>query len=202
MQQNLRRILARANDGPADRQQHHSGADVECEPHRVRNGLTHVTHSSARQNPRQHARYNRTHADEEALNGIPGGPLPRAELIAHQRPERLHGNIDGAIEQPQQRPGKPQCWRARHENQRGRGQDGSDEKIRPAPAQARPRAVGHVADDRLHQQSTQWRGNPQQRHLVQAGTEGLENAADIGILQTKGELHAEEAEAHVPDLPE
>src|SRR5690606_12563321 len=32
--------------------------------------------------------------------------------------------------------------------------------------------------------------------------EGLEDPADVGVLQREAELDAEEAEAHVPDLPE
>jgi hypothetical protein len=37
---------------------------------------------------------------------------------------------------------------------------------------------------------------------VHARAQRLEDAADIGVLQREAELDAEEAEAHVPDLPE
>ena len=39
-------------------------------------------------------------------------------------------------------------------------------------------------------------------HLLHVGAQRLENAAHIGILQREAELNPQEAETHVPDLPE
>src|SRR5690606_26935877 len=37
---------------------------------------------------------------------------------------------------------------------------------------------------------------------LHVGAQGLEDAADVGVLQREAELDPEEPEAHVPDLPE
>src|SRR5690242_13954931 len=59
-----------------------------------------------------------------------------------------------------------------------------------------------MADDRLHDQAGQRRGDPQHRDLFHRGAERLEDAADVGGLQREAELDAEKSETHVPDLPE
>ena len=75
-------------------------------------------------------------------------------------------------------------------------------KVRPAAPEPIPGAVGIVANDGLHDQPGQRRGDPQARDLVHLRAQGLEDAADVGVLQRESELDAEEPEAHVPDLPE
>jgi hypothetical protein len=65
-----------------------------------------------------------------------------------------------------------------------------------------PGVVAQVADDGLHQQAGDRRGQPEQGKIVGIGAQRGENAADVGVLQRETELNAEEAEAHVPQLPE
>ena len=91
---------------------------------------------------------------------------------------------------------------SRHEEQRHRGQHGARQEIRPAPPEPVPGAIGHVADDGLHQQAGERRRDPQARDLIDLGAERLEDPADVGVLQREAELDAEESETHVPDLPE
>jgi hypothetical protein len=59
-----------------------------------------------------------------------------------------------------------------------------------------------VPDQRLDDQSRQRRGDPQRGDRIHARTEGLEDPADVGVLQREPELDAEEPETHVPELPE
>src|SRR5690606_15309751 len=63
-------------------------------------------------------------------------------------------------------------------------------------------AVGQVADDRLHEQPGEGGGDPQQRELVHLRAEGLEDPADVRVLQCEAELDAQAPEAHVPDVTE
>ena len=55
-----------------------------------------------------------------------------------------------------------------------------------------------MADDRLYEQAGQRRRDPQQRQIVQALAQRLEDAAHIRVLQREADLDAEEAEADVP----
>src|SRR5450631_368492 len=59
-----------------------------------------------------------------------------------------------------------------------------------------------MPDDRLHDQSSQGRGQPKNRYLVGACPQVFVDGAHIGHLQSPAELDAQKAEAHVPDLPE
>src|SRR5690606_26221475 len=109
---------------------------------------------------------------------------------------------DRRVEGPQHARGDPQRRRVRHEEQCDRRQHRADQEVRAATAQRGPGAVGQVADHRLHQQAGHGCGDPQPGDLVHVRTQGLEDAADVGVLQGESELDAQEAEAHVPDLPE
>ena len=44
-------------------------------------------------------------------------------------------------------------------------------------------------------------GHPQDGYVIHPCTQGLEDTADIGILQSKPKLDAQKPEAHIPDLP-
>ena len=59
-----------------------------------------------------------------------------------------------------------------------------------------------VADDRLDQEPGHRRRDPQDRDVLDLGAQRLEDPAHVGVLQREADLDAEEAEAHVPDLPE
>src|SRR5690606_16734996 len=82
------------------------------------------------------------------------------------------------------------------------GEDRAGQEIRPATAEPVPGAVGVVADDRLHDQPGERCDHPQDRDVVHLGAERLEDPADVGVLPCEAELDAQEAETHVPDLPE
>ena len=56
-----------------------------------------------------------------------------------------------------------------------------------------------MPDDRLDKQPGQGGRNPQDGEIVDLGTEGLKDPADIAVLEGKADLDAEEAHAHVPD---
>ena len=62
--------------------------------------------------------------------------------------------------------------------------------------------IAHVANDRLHDEAGQGRGQPQYRDLIGARAQIFVNGAHVRHLQAPAELDAEEAETHVPDLPE
>jgi hypothetical protein len=65
-----------------------------------------------------------------------------------------------------------------------------------------PGAIGQIADDRLHQQAGQGRGNPQQWQGILFGTQRLENPGHEAALQSEPKLDTQKAERHVPYLPE
>jgi len=154
------------------------------------------------QDPRQHAGHHRADTDEEALHGVAGRALRRRHLVADEGTERLHRNIDRGIEQPQHAGGDPQRRHVGEQEQRQRREHCAHEEVRATAPQAGPGAIGQVAHDRLHQQSGQRRGDPQQRNRLHVRAQRLEDAADVGVLQRKAELDAKEAETHVPYLPE
>ena len=199
-----RRVLAAAQHGPAHRQQQHRAAEVERVAHRVRHlpGPGGVVHAARGQQERQRTGHHRTDADEEALHRVAARALADRQLVADEGPERLHRDVDRGVQHPQRAGGDPQHRRVGHHEQRQRRQHGTDQEVRPAPAQRRPGAVGQVAHDRLDDQPGQRGGDPQQRDLVHLRAEGLEDPADVRVLQCEAELDAQEPEAHVPDLPE
>ena len=75
-------------------------------------------------------------------------------------------------------------------------------KYGPAAAEPTPRSVAQRTDDRLHEQAGHRGGEPEQRHLVGTGAEPLVDGRHVGELQPPAELDAEEAVAHVEQLPE
>src|SRR5262249_3976730 len=88
----------------------------------------------------------------------------------------------------------------RHE--RSRGKQGADQKVGATPSEPVPGMVAHVTDGGLDEQPRQRCGEPENRNLVRLGAEVLVDGAHVGHLQSPAELDAQEAEAHVPDLPE
>src|SRR5579859_1357967 len=59
-----------------------------------------------------------------------------------------------------------------------------------------------MADDGLHDESGERCGEPEDRNLVGTRAKIFIDGAHVGHLQSPAELNAEEAETHVPDLPE
>jgi hypothetical protein len=75
-------------------------------------------------------------------------------------------------------------------------------ELRIAPAQETPGAVAGQADDRLHQQSRQRRGQPQNRDLIGPRAQVFVDGAHVCHLQSPTELDTEKAETQIPNLPE
>nr|GEU28481.1 hypothetical protein [Tanacetum cinerariifolium] len=192
--------------GPQHGAQVDRAACVERVAHGIGNGAGHrlVGHAQVvGKNGRQQRGDHRAPADEESLHGEAGRLLRRTQLVADKRAERLHRDIDRAIEHPQHRHGHPQRRRIGHQEQGQRREHGAQEEERPAAAPGGvPGVIAQVADHRLHQQAGNGRGQPVQRQIVGIGAQGGENAAGVGVLQGKTELDAKEAKAHVPQLPE
>ncbi|TWG90757.1 hypothetical protein L599_000300000710 [Luteimonas sp. J16] len=202
--QHLRRVLARGHDRPQHRQQQHRAAGVERPAHRVGHlaGRRGIGHAPLRQQPRQQAGDHRPDPDEEALHRVAGRTLARGQLVADEGAERFHRHVQRGVEDPQHAGGDPQLRRVRHREQRQGREDRAPQEVRPTATQSGPGAVGEVADHRLHQQAGQRGGNPKARHLLHLGAQGLEDPADVRVLQREPELDPQEPEAHVPDLPE
>jgi hypothetical protein len=59
-----------------------------------------------------------------------------------------------------------------------------------------------MTNDRLNDHSRKGGSDPKQGKMSHIGTEGLEDAAYIGILQSEAELNTKKTESHVPDIPE
>jgi len=154
--------------------------------------------------PRQRACHHRADADEEALHRIADGALAIGQVVADKGAERLHGDVERGVHDPQHAGRDPQHGRIGHDEQREARQQRADEEIGPAAAEAAPEThpglVGQVADDRLHDQPRHRRGDPQDGEFIDLGTQRLEDPADIAVLQVEPDLDPEKAEAHVPDL--
>ncbi len=141
-------------------------------------------------------------ADEEALHGEAAGALASGEHVGDEGAEGFHADVDRGVENPQQAGGHPERGGIGHEQEREGAENGADEEVRPAAAERAPGAVAHVADDGLDDEAGERRGEPEHGNLVRARAEVLVDGTHVGHLQTPAELDAEEAEAHVPDLPE
>ena len=152
--------------------------------------------------PGQGGSHDRADTDKETLHRETQGALIFRQVIADERPERLHRDIDARIHDPQHAGRHPQVGRVRHHEKRQGCQDGAEQEKRPPAAQAIPGAVAHVSDDRLHDQAGDRGRNPQDGQILDFRTQRLEDPADVGILQGEAKLDAEESKTHVPDLPE
>src|SRR5262249_26960754 len=114
----------------------------------------------------------------------------------------LHADVDGRVHDPEQPRRHPQRRDVGHCHERSRGEQRADQKVGATPAQAVPCVVAHVTDDGLDHQPRQRCREPENRNLVRLCAEVLVDGAHVRHLQSPAELDAQEAEAHVPDLPE
>jgi hypothetical protein len=191
---------------PHHRQQEYQAPDVERVAHGVGDHAVdrHVADAKiVGENSRQQRGDHRAAANEEGLHRVAGRLLARVELVADEGAERLHRHINRGVHHPQHRDGHPQRRGIRHQEQRERREHGAGKEERAAAAPGRmPGVVAQVADDRLHQQAGDRRGEPEQRQVVRLGAERREDPAGVRVLQRKAELDAEEAKTHVPQLPE
>ncbi|XWK65422.1 hypothetical protein RBB80_17055 [Tunturiibacter gelidiferens] len=141
-------------------------------------------------------------ADEEALHGEAASALAFGKDVCDEGTKWLHADVDGGIEDPEHAGGHPEAGAVGHEEEHEGAEDGSDEKVGAAAAEWAPGVVAGVADDGLDEQAGEWGGEPQDGDLIGAGSEVLVDGTHVGHLEAPSELNAEEAEAHIPDLPE
>ena len=76
------------------------------------------------------------------------------------------------------------------------------QEIATSTAKAIAGLIAHIANNRLDQQVGDGNGNLEDRNFLNGPTSDLKGAADIGVLQGKSELDAEEAKTEIPYLPE
>ena len=154
-----------------------------------------------RHHPRQGRRHHRPQPDEQTLHAVALRVLLIRQHVRHQRPQRLHGDIDRSIENPQQTRRHPERRGIRHQHQREGSQQSPVKQKRTPPSQPAPRVIAHVADDRLHQQSRQRRRQPKHGNLVRFGPQIFVDGAHVRHLQAEAKLDPQKPETHVPNLP-
>ena len=153
---------------------------------------------------------NGTGVAEERLYGVGERLLLLVDHVAHQHLERLHGHVDARVEKHQREQSEYHCRRYRHAERPGIGQqahheDGNgspDEEIGYAPSEACPCLVGQCPDDRLYDDAHQRREYPEIAEFMWVSTQCREDAGDVCALQRIGNLHSEESETEIPELPE
>ena len=135
-----------------------------------------------------------TIASSPELQGV---PMPPPFLAAWK--DTAHDALDADREARPDPVGKA--------DHRGSGRAGLD-RVGPEagadrqPAGPGPGAIGVVTHQRLHDEPGDGPGEPEQRHVVEAGAQILEDARGIGLGQRKPELDAEGSHAEKADLPE
>ncbi len=147
---------------------------------------------------------------EEGLDAVGESFLLLVDHVADHHLEWLHGHVDGGVEEHEGDESEDHCRSYGHAEGTSVGQKahdedgdkGSDEEVRNAAAEACPRAVGEGADDGLHDDAHEWWENPEVAEAVGVGSEGGEDAADVGALECVCYLHAKESETDVPEFPE
>ena len=118
--------------------------------------------------------------------------------VADKGAERLHRYVQRCVEYPEHHRRRQQTGGIGHPDQRRCCEQRADKEIGAATTEPAPGPVAIMADDRLNQQAGQGRSDPQQRQIIQAFAQRLEDAAHIGVLKGEADLDAEEAEADIP----
>ena len=158
---------------------------------------------------REHEAYDRACVAEETLDGVCERLLLLVHCVAHKHLERLHGHIDARVEEHQGYQSEYHGCADGHAERAGIRQQAHYEygygcaykKIGDASAEAAPRLVGQGADDWLHDDSHQWRENPEITEVVRVCAECGEDARDVCALEGVCDLYAEEAKTEIPQLP-
>nr|GEU28145.1 hypothetical protein [Tanacetum cinerariifolium] len=149
------RMLGRGLQGPQHRRDGKHGADQERGNHDMRNmAAVHgiLVHAHPHQQRRRQVCQRLAQSRKGTLREKTHRVLAGRQLVAHECAVRLHGDVVGRVQYPQQAGGHPQRGAERHGQQTQAAQDGADQKIWRAPSPARDGAVAHGADQRLHQQ--------------------------------------------------
>lgn len=157
---------------------------------------------------RQHGADHGPQIDEEGLHHVALRLLRVVEHVGHQSTEGLHRHVEREVHEEQdegphdQRREGQQGGAVGHQRQGDGRDDGAAQNVGDAPPQAGPRAVGEEADERLDDHAGDGRRKPEVAQVAHVGSERLENTRRIGVLQRVADLHTEESEAQIPDLPE
>ena len=153
---------------------------------------------------------------EQRLDGVGLGLLLLTYHISNHHLERLHGHVDGGVEEDQgeeaepHRPVEPQqktlgeietAGVRKHKHHEHRNY-GSGKEVRLAPSHPAPGPVGPFADEWLDYHSHQGWKYPEEAELMRICTEGCEYPADVRTLEGISYLHSEKSEAQIPHLPE
>jgi hypothetical protein len=152
----------------------------------------------------------RTRIAEETLNGVSLRLLFLIHHVAHQHLERLHRHIDARIKKHQgyqsknHRTANRQTKRTgiRQKTHHQDSQRSSHKEIRNSSAETAPCLVAQGSDNGLHQDSHQWRENPEITQIVWVSTQRCKDSGDVGALKSVGYLYPEESETQVPEFPE
>ena len=205
----LRRHLLHLCRCVDDAQDEDGGSDVERIDHRVGHYAlcSHVAYAEEREQEREHISHQRAGVAQKALYRVGQGFLLLVHHVAHEHLERLHGHVDARVEKHQRDKTEHHGRADSHAERAGVGQQAHDEyghqcadkQIRYAPAEAAPRLVAQRAHYRLHDDAHKRRQYPKVAKIVRVGPQRCENSADVGALQCVGNLHAEEAEAQIPE---
>ncbi len=194
------RIFTGGEHGPQHGEQQRRAAQIEAPAHCIRQAAARrdIGHAEPVEQERRGRSDHRAGADERRLDRIAGRVLALVEHVAHECAERLHRDVERGVEHPEQQRRGEQHRRIGHGEQRQRRQHRAGQEIGAAPAQTAPGPVRIMADDRLDEQPGQRGGDPQQREVVDALAQRLEDATHVRVLQREADLDAEEAEADVP----
>lgn len=170
-----------------------------------RSGL--VRHAEPCHDERQDSADDRTEVYQEGLYHVALCLLRIVEHVGHQRPEGLHRDVERQIHEQQdesphgERGEGEQFGAVGHEHQRQRRDQRPAQDVGDAAAPARPGAVGKEPHDGLDDHAGQRCRQPEVAQVADICPQRFEDARRVGILERISDLHAEEAEAEVPNLP-
>ena len=102
----------------------------------------------------------RSCTDEETLHGEAHRPLLGREIIAHESPEGLHGDVDGAIHNPQHPCSDPEGGGVGHKKECQRGKDSPDHEVGTTATEAVPCFIAQMPDDGLYDQARDGSSDP------------------------------------------
>ena len=213
-----RRIFLNLESGVNHAENQDSRTCIEAEDNRIayHAGRSSILDADVGEHIREKVSHERAGVAEERLDAIGLSLLFLVDHVAHHHLEGLHGNVDACVEEhkgeqtekhsSRESPkydlsGEAKAAGIRQEAHHSHGDNGTNEEIWYAATETSPCFVGKSADDGLHNHTHKRRKNPEKAKCVRIGTKSSENAADVGALQGVGNLHAEESETYVPEIP-
>ena len=154
---------------------------------------------------REHIAHDRASVAQKRLNAIRLSFLLFVHEVAHHHLEGLHRHVDAGVEEHEgyqakhHRSAHCQAKRAgvgeqtHHEHCHKR----AHKQVRNAAAEAAPCFITEIAHERLNEHTHEWWKNPEETQIVWVGSEGGEDAADVGTLKCIRNLHPEKSETDV-----